>query len=190
MYTQDFRQVCIHVQRKIQSWEQHLGFLSLFFKFLYCCLNYCVSSVRFSQRFKLENVQFERINIWFLHFSKSKDQKILRWNILSNQFYVLLAIYFWHRDVGVPLNFHLSGCEAPLSSPLPHYLWLTNNLFLNVFGLFQVSFLSALLSFYVPICLEHSRELYLLIEVCLEKYLFVQRQQANQRKVCYYWPNF
>ena len=48
-----------------------------------------------------------------------------------------------------------------------------------------MSFLSALLSFFAPICLEHSKELQLLVEVCLEKYLFIQRQQANQRKVQY-----
>ena len=47
-----------------------------------------------------------------------------------------------------------------------------------------MSFLSALLSFFAPICLEHSKVLHLLVEVCLEQYLFIQRQQANQRKVC------
>jgi len=52
--------------------------------------------------------------------------------------------------------------------------------------LFQVSFLSALLSFFAPICLEQSKELHLLVQVCLEKYLFIQRQQANQRKVYNY----
>ena len=50
-------------------------------------------------------------------------------------------------------------------------------------SLFQVSFLSALVSFYAQIYLEKSKELHLLLEICLQKYLFVQRQQANQRKV-------
>ena len=54
------------------------------------------------------------------------------------------------------------------------------------YALFQVSFLSALLSFFTQICLEQSKELHLLVEVCLEKYLFIQRQQANQRKVYSY----
>ena len=32
-------------------------------------------------------------------------------------------------------------------------------------------------------CSERSEELHLLLEICLQKYLLVQRQQANQRKV-------
>ena len=48
---------------------------------------------------------------------------------------------------------------------------------------FQVSFLSALLCSFVPICCDPLKEIHHLVELCLEKYLLVQRQQANQRKV-------
>ena len=48
---------------------------------------------------------------------------------------------------------------------------------------FQVTFLSALLSSFEPICCDSLKVVHHLVEVCLENYLLVQRQQANQRKV-------
>ncbi|CAH3042344.1 unnamed protein product, partial [Porites evermanni] len=46
-----------------------------------------------------------------------------------------------------------------------------------------VTFLSALLSSFEPICCDSLKVVHHLVEVCLENYLLVQRRQANQRKV-------
>ncbi|XP_068694742.1 unhealthy ribosome biogenesis protein 2 homolog [Montipora foliosa] len=46
-----------------------------------------------------------------------------------------------------------------------------------------VTFLSSLLSLFEPIHLDQSEDLCVLVKVCLHRYLLVQRQQANQRKV-------
>ncbi|KAJ7375226.1 rRNA primary transcript metabolism protein [Desmophyllum pertusum] len=75
------------------------------------------------------------------------------------------------------INVIINCCYTVVSSP---------QLATSMLAKFEsyVSFLSALLAFFVPICLKQSKDLHLLVEVCLEKYLVVQRQQANQRKTC------
>ncbi|XP_078357235.1 unhealthy ribosome biogenesis protein 2 homolog isoform X2 [Oculina patagonica] len=79
-------------------------------------------------------------------------------------------------QIGSSISAIISCCNTVFSTP---------QLAASVLAKFEsyVSFLSAFLSYFVPICLEESKEFYLLVKVCLEKYFLVQRQQANQRKV-------
>ncbi|CAH3138328.1 unnamed protein product, partial [Pocillopora meandrina] len=122
--------------------------------------------------------------LWLLllHTLQSQEDLYSPGNLpitLKPQFIQVFTDVFMFKDSvqnGASISTPISCCYAIMSTP---------HLSASMVAKFEsyASFLSALVTLYLQICSERSEEFHLLLEICLQKYLLVQRQQANQRKV-------